>query len=112
MDYEDDPVAPCRNCAELAKLCAELKSRLLVGPTGAYPEGKLTHDDDGELAIAVEPVCNKYDPTQRRVAMRFGTAVSWIAMSSDDARAIAIALMSAATVVDAETPADDDADGG
>ncbi len=44
------------------------------GPTGKFPDGKLSHDDDGELqfGVARSPDGN--------VHVNFGVAVRWIAL--------------------------------
>jgi hypothetical protein len=49
-----------------------------AGPTGKYPEGKLTPDDDGELNIALSIYKN-------RVGIAFGVPIIWIAMKPQQA---------------------------
>ncbi len=54
------------------------------GPTKKYPEGKIHKDDSGELKIAVGPIT---DPLTKeaKLLLQFGTSVSWIAMTADQA---------------------------
>lgn len=47
-----------------------------IGPTGKFPEEKLTKKDDGELAFAVGEKDGK-------VVIEFGTPVSWIGFKPD-----------------------------
>ena len=49
-----------------------------AGPTGQYPEGKLSPDDIGEIKIRVGM---KHD----KVFIDFGTAVAWVAMTGNQA---------------------------
>ena len=54
------------------------------GPTQQFPEGKIHKDDSGELKIAVGPIT---DPLTKetKLLIQFGTSVSWIAMTADQA---------------------------
>lgn len=51
------------------------------GPTGEFPEGKLTELDEGEIRIAVGIVENK-------VVIDFGAEVTWIGMNGDQAHTL------------------------
>lgn len=56
-----------------------------VGPTGEFPNGKVSPDDAGELAMGVGI---KND----QVYLVFKTPVAWIGMGPDDARGLAASL--------------------
>jgi hypothetical protein len=53
-----------------------------IGPTGEYPEGKLTPKDEGELAVRVRHLPGK-------VLLEFGASVKWIGMDPGQARGVA-----------------------
>jgi hypothetical protein len=57
------------------------------GPTGEFPKGKLRADDRGELAVAISL---RADGT---IFMEFGTSVTWLAMSREDAIVLAHLLL-------------------
>lgn len=56
------------------------------GPTGLYPDGELRPSDQGELNMGITQEDGK-------VIVAFGTAVQWIGMDPDHARAMASALL-------------------
>lgn len=56
-----------------------------LGPTGKYPQGKLTPKDEGEIRIAVGSKDGK-------VVMDFGKPTAWIGMDPEQADAIADSL--------------------
>ncbi len=60
----------------------EAKRKGPFGPTGDFPRGKLSGDDDGELVIGVTSVDNT-------IIIRFGTPVEWIGL--DKAAALSLA---------------------
>jgi hypothetical protein len=60
-----------------------------TGPTGRFPDGALSPDDEGELRIAVLA-----DDGVVKVA--FGKKVSWIGMPPDVAEALADSIRGAA----------------
>ena len=62
-----------------------------VGPTGEYPQGKYTEDDEGELNIALAA-----DPRNGKVLMHFGKPIVWLGMSPEDAEALAVRLIAKA----------------
>ena len=53
-----------------------------IGPTGEFPEGKLTPMDQGEIRIAIGVEKNK-------VVMHFGKEVAWIGFNRKQAIQIA-----------------------
>ena len=55
---------------------------LKIGPTGAFPRGKLSPDDKGELAVAISTM-GEY------VRIDFGTPVDWVCLPPDQALAFA-----------------------
>ena len=57
-----------------------------VGPTGDFPRGKFSADDEGELRIAVAH-------RDRTVIVNFGTKVAWIGLDADGAIGLAQALI-------------------
>ena len=58
--------------------CLGWKIKAKVGPTGEFPEGKLNENDDGELAVGMTIDNGK-------VVMLFGTPITWIAFSPEQA---------------------------
>jgi len=62
------------------------------GAVGAFPEGKLTRSDEGAIQFAVGEKDGK-------VVLDFGTPVSWIGMSPQQAADIAGALLAHAREV-------------
>lgn len=63
------------------------------GPTGAYPDGKLDPDDQGELQVRMKTYCGL-------VRIDFGTPTTWLAMRPDEARALGACLIRAANELD------------
>jgi len=59
---------------------------LNLGPTGEFPHGKLTVDDEGQIQFSVGIKDDK-------VIMDFGTPVRWIGMTADDAREVGKTLI-------------------
>ena len=74
-----------------------------LGPTGQFPEGKISTDDEGELKIALVP-----DQKHRIVRMLFGTQVSWLALPASVARELAGGLLKFADEVDPPPAPDHD----
>lgn len=73
---------------ETAQRMKEMFIKSNVGPTGGYPQGKLTKSDEGELlAFAV-------GHRDGKVVLDFGSPVAWIGM--DPAQALALASSLAA----------------
>jgi hypothetical protein len=68
------------------------------GPTGSYPQGKLTADDDGELQIEV--FVGKDDRVGHTIIVRMGTPVKWLGMPPVVARKLAAALIACADSID------------
>ena len=57
-----------------------------LGPTGAFPEGKLDPTDEGELQIAIYR-------NQGKVIINFGTQVEWLGFNAGQAIEIGKALI-------------------
>lgn len=77
----------------LAEALSEMgkpESESQVGPTGEYPDGKISEDDGGELRIAVS-----LDRERGLVNMDFGTMIKWFSMSPLDAVGLSQALVEA-----------------
>lgn len=61
---------------------------IIPGPTGEYPQGKLSPDDNGEIAVTITR------DDSGNVIMRFGTPVDWLGFDRDSARDICRKIMS------------------
>lgn len=73
----------------LAGDVADMKRRHLqeaLGATGRHPEGKLTPQDEGEIAFAITN-------TMGKVVVNFGKPVAWLGMRPQDARQLADLLL-------------------
>ena len=68
-----------------------------LGPTGRFPEGRLTANDEGELALAVGVLKGK-------VVITFGEPVASVGMSPKQARDLAASLIQKAKAL-GESPA-------
>ncbi|MFQ5921193.1 MAG: hypothetical protein ACE5JV_04160, partial [Nitrososphaerales archaeon] len=55
---------------------------LRLGPTGAFPQGELNEDDEGEIRIGVTQ-------TQGKVILAFGKHIDWIGFGPEQARELA-----------------------
>jgi len=62
-----------------------------------WPHGRVSGDDDGELALAISS-----DAATGLVRMDFGKPVAWMAMSPDDAVALAQLLIRHARAISKE----------
>ena len=71
---------------EIQKMMRDLR----LGPTGEFPQGKLTDDDEGEIRIAVGQLNGK-------VVIDFGKPTAWIGFDPEQADAIADSLHQHAT---------------
>lgn len=71
----------------------DLFQRPKVGATGRFPEGKLTKDDEGEIAIAIAH-------TGEKVIVDFGKPIAWIGLNAKQARDIAATLVKHAEEVE------------
>jgi len=67
------------------------KRRKPLGPTGRFPRGKLTSDDEGELRLAITHQAGK-------VIVDFGGPVAWIGLDPADVRQLAEALLEHASL--------------
>lgn len=59
-----------------------------VGATGAFPQGHLNDDDQGELRVAVG-----YDKLDGIVRVEFGKPVSWLGLPLPEAKQLALLLL-------------------
>lgn len=57
-----------------------------LGPTGKFPHGKITPDDEGELKIGLLAKGGK-------IVLVFGKAVTWIGLPPEDAKKMAMSLL-------------------
>lgn len=46
-----------------------------IGATGAFPHGKIRHDDEGELKVAIAA-----DHENQRVHFEFGKTIAWLSL--------------------------------
>ena len=63
-----------------------MKKDIELGATGKFPEGKLNNDDEGELRLMVSKEGDN-------VRIDFGTPVTWLAFTKEEAIAIGEALI-------------------
>lgn len=70
----------------------ELRRMFGLGPTGQFPEGKLSEHDEGEIKIAV-------GHDKGKVIIDFGAKVTWLGFTPDQAEDIADALLKHANAV-------------
>ena len=63
-------------------------NKRVLGATGAFPEGVLNEDDEGELRMGVA-----YDPQSGLVNVNFGKPVAWLALPPENAVALAKTLL-------------------
>ena len=68
----------------------DLKNKLKLGATGAFPDGKLNQTDEGELRMAVSS-------TNGLVRIDFGKPTAWVAFSANQAKELAALLLRHAT---------------
>lgn len=73
--------------SELLKQQQELVESLVgkLGPTGSFPQGKLTESDEGELMFSVTTY-------RGQVIINFNSPVQWAGLNPDQALALADAL--------------------
>lgn len=64
-----------------------------LGATGKFPEGKLTDNDEGELAFAVTAYHGK-------VVVNFGKPIASLGMSPEQARGFALLLRKNANAIE------------
>jgi hypothetical protein len=81
MHHSPDP----RESHELADRIRRLAEQQGLGATGAFPAGKFSEDDEGEIRLAVGHEAGK-------VIVSFGTPVAWFAMEPRQARQMAESL--------------------
>lgn len=60
----------------------ELPKDTPLGPTGQFPEGKLTDKDEGETAFRIGTV-------EGKVVLEFGEPTAWVGMSPEQAMGLA-----------------------
>lgn len=70
--------------------CEDCRRTGRLGPTGRYPAGKLGPGDKGELASQISLV---ETPHGKRVLLEFGTLLSEIFMTADEAERLAAILV-------------------
>jgi len=73
-----------------------------LGPTGAFPDGKLNPQDEGEIRVGVA-VHHDY------VVLNFGKPISWIGMLPGQARELARSLVEHADLISARAEREEEA---
>lgn len=73
---------------QMIKLMEGLARQQELGPTNQFPEGKIDASDKGEIKISVGKVDGK-------VILNFGSPVTWIGFTPQQARQIAETLRKA-----------------
>jgi hypothetical protein len=68
------------------RLTLEEQTRVSLGATGRFPEGKIHPSDEGEIRIAIGSGNGK-------VVIEFGKPTAWIGFTADQARLIASDLI-------------------
>ena len=58
-----------------------------LGPTGQFPDGKLTPQDEGEIQIGVT------NTNEGSVIIKFGKSIEWLAMPPQQAADFAMLLV-------------------
>lgn len=79
--------------AEMSKRLAEQIENMRLGPTGRFPGGKLTSNDEGEIAFGVSTLKGK-------VVVAFGKPIASLGMSAKEARLLANSLRKNADIID------------
>jgi hypothetical protein len=69
------------------------KEELHFGPTGQFPEGKLTSNDEGQIAFGVAIYHGK-------VIVNFGTPIASLGLSPQEARQLALVLRQRANEIE------------
>lgn len=64
----------------------DLKKKLKLGATGAFPQGKVNRTDEGELRMAISSDGNI-------VRLDFGKPVAWLGLPPNEAKELAALLM-------------------
>jgi len=59
-----------------------------VGPTGTFPQGKISENDEGAINMAVGS-----DLSRNLVYIQFGSPIAWTAFPVDGARGLAALLL-------------------
>jgi hypothetical protein len=70
----------------------EIVKRFNLGPTGQFPQGKLTPHDEGEIRIAIGIENGK-------VVMHFGKEIAWIGFDPAQAHSLAQSLIEKANAI-------------
>jgi len=77
---------------EAKAVTVELPDNIIrLGPTGKFPDGKMYSDDQGELTFAIG-----IDEEKKLIIIKFGTSVTHLGMTAEQAFALADNLMSKA----------------
>lgn len=87
MHHED------QTSEQIAKLMQELAAQEKFGATGRFPGGKLTSNDEGEIAFGVTTYHGK-------VIVNFGKPIASLGMSPDEARQLALVLRQRANEIE------------
>jgi hypothetical protein len=83
--HGDNPFDGKGSFGPVEDLLKEVPKAPVPGPTGEFPEGKLTPEDKGSLTFTIGTKNGK-------VIIDFGAPVSWIGFTADQAFEIAMEL--------------------
>lgn len=85
------------NDLQIANLLKRFEEQVEGRAKRAYSEGRISSTDEGDLACAI-----KADHEHGKIVMDFGKAVTWLAMSPQDAVSWAQALIRCAREISKE----------
>ena len=84
------------NLQNLSEVSPDLLSRLHnLGSTGNFPDGKLTENDEGEIAIGITE-------KDGRVIIAFGKPIEWIGFTAEEVKDLGKLLIQKANTIIAE----------
>lgn len=78
---------------EIRKLMEKARQENKFGPTGNFPDGKLTSNDEGEINFGVAVYKGK-------VIVNFGKPIASLGLSPEEARDLALLLRRRANEID------------
>lgn len=85
-------MSKCFECGQKLPMHDANCSIKILGPTGKFPDSKISEDDEGEIQIAI-------GATEKEVIINFGAPVSWIGFEPDQAMEIANSIIVKAEAV-------------
>lgn len=86
MHHEPETSDQVRRALEAARQIQADADRLGLGPTGRFPGGKLTANDEGEIRLAVGSL-------EGKVVLNFGTPIASLGMTPGQALSLGHSLV-------------------